>query len=242
MATEWFVELAQGEVAGPFPERKIADDLLSGAIAEDLRVRQGKQGQWCSAKQVRQLFRQLAEGGWYVRSDEGSEFGPFTAEKLSDLICQEEISQESSFRKGTDGGWVDYQRAEELLGLDRVKSADLPQQDQGKWSTEPLRHQRFPLLGQLEAASLCAPFERLLLEESGSGPSPLVIARSDGIRVGAVGSEASERIFANVQRGFTHVCLFDGVANSVAHVIVIECPPGTTPKACQAYINRHCSK
>ncbi len=255
MAEQWFVELPDGKVDGPFHEREISADLLAGRISENLRIRQGTSGPWCSAARARAIFQQLADEGWYVRALE-EVFGPFTPEKLLDLSRTGELHADAEIRQGTSNQW---KPAERVLSLWRAQKAppatepdpgdapgtktsswklsSTPSATTPKWSTEPIRHYQLALESGLPTISQCEENERLLLAYDESQRDRLVVNRANGERLGRLSSTNSQQLLLNCQRGASHIVLF--CAAESAEVTVIICPPGTVAEDCKRYIEEN---
>lgn len=104
MPEDWFVKNEDASVEGPYLEKDIAAKLLSGEISDTQRVRQGTAGDWCESPRARAVFQQLAEQGWYIRSD-GNEFGPFTEHRVRELFQKGDLGSHAEVRRGTKMPW-----------------------------------------------------------------------------------------------------------------------------------------
>ncbi len=253
MAEQWYVRESGGKVTGPLLERVVSTDLLSGKIGDNQQVRQGSTGEWCDAARAREVFRQLASVGWYIRAQD-EVFGPFTDAKLLELHRTGELDPAAEIRQGTAGNW---KLAESTLSLwqqqkvpaatnqsaeDRDSSESV---DGGKWSVEPMRH----IFVDLEVhyalpASNCAPFEHLLLKHNNdeSMGERLLLTRTNDQRVGYLHPETSQQILANSERGLSHVTLFHSAKDNTVQVAIVLCPPGSSSESCKEYINQQFHK
>lgn len=262
MAEIWFVEQRDGTVIGPMPEKQVCEDLLSGEIPGDARVRQGDTGPWCAASRVRDLFQQLANNGWYVSSGTQTH-GPFTSMRLLELHRAGLIDGDAQLRQGPGGQW---KRAADLFAVwavspPQVAQGSLAQHEQivesddstvssqsssvataasrqVKWSVEPVRHYVLPLedcvRGALEDCQRC---ERLFLQLPERGPRRITVHRSNSEKVGSLSESNTEQLLANRERGMRHVAL---LADSFqATIALVLCPPGTTREDCRDYIDVH---
>ena len=252
MAEEWYVRDATGTVRGPLQEREVSTELLGGRIGDDQEVRQGADGPWCGAARARNVFRQLAEVGWYIRTN-GEVFGPFTNAKLLQLHRENEMDATSEIRQGTSNAWRSASAVLSLWQQQKApksatngeSSAPTDEEDEstsgGKWSIEPLRH----IVVDLEVpyagtAKKCSPLEHLLLNESDDDSlgDRLLLTRTNGQRVGFLGIENSRQLLANAERGLSHVTLLHSAPSTASvQVAIVLCPPGTTSAACKQYID-----
>lgn len=250
MAEKWFVEMQDGQVAGPFQERQIASDLIAGRIPSHLRVRQGERGSWCSADRVRQIFQELAEQGWYIRTGD-QQFGPFTPVRLLELHRAGELQDQAYLRQGTTSEW---KPADKVLSLWQTQTCTAPtsadqctdvladagsptrQGNRTQWSTEPIRHYYLPLeLAYQPVIASCYPYERLLLRQAGD-ESRICLVRSNDQTVGYFSISNSQQLTANARRGITHIALFAADLETTTEVAMVLCPPGSSAEDCQSYI------
>lgn len=254
MSQPWYVKRTDGTVAGPFPERDVSADLLSGRIDDSQSVRQGDQGPWCPAARARVVFRQLAEVGWYIRN--GQEvFGPFTDAKILQLHRDGELDPNADLRQGTQANWKSAEAVLSIFQNQKVPevrqeapaNGDLKGYDSsesiggGKWSIEPMRHAIVDLeVHYANTAKKCAQLEHLLLQQTDDTQlgDRLLVTRTNGERVGYLGLENSRQILANSERGLTHVTLLHSTPNiTPITVAVVLCPPGSSSEACKRYID-----
>ena len=254
MAELWFVKRADGTIAGPLLERDVAADLMSHEIDDTQFVRQGQSGPWCEAARARALFEQLAAVGWYVRIN-GEEFGPFTDTRLLQLHRDGELNQTSEVRQGSKGNW---KPAESVLSIFQNQKAQrqattndesvLPSESDesvsgSKWSVEPIRHAVVDLeIPYSSAAGNCERLEHLMLHTTTDPQMEdrLLVARTNGERIGFLGLENSRQILANSDRGLSHIALLHSVPSATPiSVAIILVPPGYAENDCHRYIDEH---
>lgn len=238
MAEPWYVQLEDGTVAGPFLEREVSDDLLSGKITSRQRVRQGATGAWCNADRAKTVFRLLTEQGWYIRNG-NEEFGPFTDTKLLELHRNHEIEADSEVRQGLVGIW---KSADAVLSIWQNQKAPVTtpavQEDNRAWSIEPIRHLVMTVDVGTDEVPVCFPQERLLLESLAGAEPRISVSRTNGQRIGLLSRHNSALILGNADRGLSHVAMLHSPpASRPVMVAVVLCPAGATAKACRSYIN-----
>lgn len=253
---QWYVQREDGTVDGPFLERDVAVDLLSGKIGDHHKVRQGASGAWCDSARARAVFQQLAEVGWYVRTAD-EQFGPFTEMKLLDLHRAGDLAGHSELRQGLAGKW---KPAETVLCLWRQQNVSKPSaiepsavtqedveqedveqnsDDVRKWSIEPIRHVVMPLETKADTPE-CEPFERLLLNYPSDDESrPLLIVTTNrGETLGLLSENNSRQVIANSERGLSHVTLlYSRPGTTPLEVALVLCPPGIDADVCRNYID-----
>lgn len=253
MAEQWYVQKTDGTISGPFLERDVSLDLLSGKIGDDQKVRQGSAGPWCDAARARSVFRQLADVGWYIRTQD-EVFGPFTEAKLLELHRTGELDPAAEIRQGVAGNW---KLAESTLSLWQqqkvpqaksndpaaVETSDSSESvDGGKWSIEPMRHIFVDLeVHYAPAVSSCERFEHLLLKhcDDEAMGDRLLVTRTNDQRVGYLNPENSQQVLSNAERGLSHVTLFHAVIeNDSVQVAIVLCPPGSSSESCKDYIDQ----
>ena len=249
MAEQWFVKSADGSITGPLLERDIAADLISGKIDDAQFVRQGLNGPWCEATRARAVFQQLAAVGWYLRM-KGEEFGPFTDARLLQLHRDGEVTADAEVRQGADGKW---KSAESVLSIfqnqktpaakkdDSVLDGETDESVSGsKWSVEPLRHAIVALeVHYSSAAANCQRLEHLKLYTSDDPQmgERLLVARTNGERVGFLGLDNSRQILANAERGLAHITLLHSVPSTTpVSVAIVLVPAGYNEQDCHRYI------
>ena len=228
MVEPWFIEENDGTISGPFHERQVAVDLLSGKIDATQRVRQGDSGKWYPAERARNVFLELAEQGWYVRSN-GQTFGPFTPNRILELSRSNELATDADLRQGLSGPW---RPANSILALWQAPPhtandpPDTTSDTRAKWITEPIRHYTLPLeLAQETVVASCHPLEHLQLQQSQRGAKEiLAIVRSNDQIVGYLSELNSQQLLTNSRRGITHVILL-ATTDTATDVVVILCPP-----------------
>lgn len=243
MAEAWYVKDQNGLVTGPFNERQIAADLLNDTITATGVVRQGKSGPWCPASRARDVFRELAERGWYIRVGTDS-FGPFTSDRLLDLHRAGELADTAEVRQGTQGPW---KPANGVLSLWQTRQMDQAFDQQGmqpdrrtKWSTEPMRHFVLPIEKAGQGSETCRPWEYVTLQTNpDQTEARIAVLRSNNSNIGYLSSPNSQQLLSNAQRGITHVALFSNPYANPPEIAVILCPPGTESDECQQYIENH---
>ena len=234
--SRWYVRSVDGQVDGPFHERQIANDLLSGQIPPDHQVRQGD-GAWCDVRRAQLIFSQLRDQGWYVQSSEGEHHGPFTDGKMLDLFTTGELSAGDYVRRGVDGSW----RTAQTVVAPWIQQ-NLDADEDRKWSTEPLRHQRVPLLPLRSETAMDQAngdeYELLRLEPPGTDDQ-ILITRCNGEAIGRLSAEVSTSIFGTARRGVRHLTFLapSASAQQTRQVIIVFCPPGTSAEACQSYVD-----
>lgn len=243
MAEQWFVERPDGSVAGPFLERQISADLLSGKIGSELRVRQGT-GPWCPAARARAAFQQLADQGWYVKNGD-TVFGPFTADRLLVLSQSGDLVENAEIRQGTQTLW---KPAHKVLSLFKTKpAAPLTDSEQlesfqaadgkAKWSTEPIRHHIIEMDSVFPTVvEDCLPYERLVLTD-GADNGKLSLTRGNGQTVGFLSQTNTEQLLLNQSRGISHVVLLQKSTRN--EIVIVLCPAGIPAEDCRAYIETH---
>jgi len=249
----WYIKRADGTVAGPFPERDVSADLLSGRIDDGQSVRQGETGPWCAAARARTVFRQLADVGWYIRNAQ-EVFGPFTDARILQLHRDGELDPNAELRQGTKANWKSAEAVLSIFQNQKVPEArkeaasdDLKGYDSsesignGKWSIEPMRHAIVDLeVHYANTAKKCSRLEHLLLQRTDEQQmgDRLLVTRTNGDRVGYLGLENSQQILSNSERGMSHVTLLhsDPTITPIA-VAVVLCPPGSSSEGCKRYID-----
>ncbi len=251
VAEQWYVQMPDGAVEGPFVERDVAARLLDGSIADACLVKQGIHGQWCGASRARAVFQQLAETGWYIRAGE-EQFGPFTEARLLQLHASGEMADGSELRKGTSGPW---KSAESILSLWQQQkvptpSAETPEVESiqsRQWSVEPIRHVIMAI--ELDASvdeDELLPSERLLLSmtppfpESLEGSYRLSIMNTNGRQLGKLSEQNSRQVAQNAERGLTHLAMwYPRSGRNCSEIALVLCPPGISPELCRQYIEQH---
>lgn len=251
MAEQWYVQMPNGVVDGPFVERDVAAQLLNGSIKDACRVKQGLHGQWCEASRARAVFQQLAETGWYIRIGD-DQFGPFTEARLLQLHASGEMADGSELRKGTNGTW---KSADSILSLWQQQKVPTPgavasevQSIQSRqWSVEPIRHVIMAI--EFEASfneGDLLPSERLLLSmpspypDSLDGSYRLSVMNTNGRHVGKLSEQNSRQVAQNAERGLSHLAMwYPRAGRNRPEIALVLCPPGISPELCRQYIDRH---
>ena len=258
MAEQWYVQLTDGKITGPHLERDVSTDLLSGRIGDDQKVRQGVNGPWCEASRARAVFRQLADVGWYVRSNatvQEEVFGPFTDAKLLELHRVGDLELAAEVRQGTNGTWKsatallslwENQKVADSTNALQTNEPDEGSVDAGKWSVEPMRHTILDLeVRYSDTADRCDSLEHLLLKSNDDENmgDRLLVTRTNGQPVGYLSSDNSRQIVSNAERGLSHVTLLYSAPkkspNAPVQVAVVLCPTGSLAETCKQYIDQH---
>ena len=118
--TSWFVKVSDGDVHGPFRENQIRRGLATGRIADTMQLRQGD-SPWTDAIQVKLLFKQLAEEGFYLKNEANEVYGPFTRDRVLELHAAGHLPAVYWVRHRSSGPWTRVRSS-------RVKSAALGEQ------------------------------------------------------------------------------------------------------------------
>ena len=82
MQKNWTLRVGM-QIEGPFSEPEIRARLLADAFVAGAEVKQGN-SEWKPASDVKQLFIQIYQSGWYVNTN-GKTVGPFVIQKILDL-------------------------------------------------------------------------------------------------------------------------------------------------------------
>lgn len=256
MAEPWFVKRADGTIVGPLLERDVAADLLAVKIDDTQFVRQGQNGAWCEAARARALFQQLADAGWYVRI-KGDEFGPFTDTRLLQLHRDGELDHTSEVRQGIGGTWKSAESVLSIFQNQKTQQQDTTNSESAlatetdesvvgsKWSVEPIRHAVVDLeIPYSSSAGNCAHLEHLRLHTTTDQQMEdrLLVARTNGERIGFLGLENSRQILANAERGLTHIVLLHSQPSTTpVSVAIVLVPPGYVENDCHHYIDEQFS-
>ena len=235
MVEDWYIEELDGSIVGPRSEQQVREELFRGEIPGNLRVRQGN-GPWCSAQRVSDLFRQLADGGWYIQDDRGQSYGPFTPDRLLALHEAGEIGPDFLIRQGCQGDWNPAQNYF-AMGANNLDSDIVAAGTSNpKWSVEPLRHYMLSIESAVtNRVNACHDLERLFFRSNAASSIHLHVERSNGQEIGRLNRANSTQLLANSRRGIRHIALFGGV-EFAPQIVVILCPPGTKRESCHQYV------
>ncbi len=103
MQKNWYLRTGT-QSEGPFSELEIRARLLADAFVAGTEVKQGN-STWRSAANVKQLFIEVYQSGWYVKSN-GKTVGPFVTRKILDLHKARQLPADAFLRQGYSASWL----------------------------------------------------------------------------------------------------------------------------------------
>jgi GYF domain 2 len=108
MQKYWYLR-TETQCEGPFSEPEIRARLLANAFTPKAEVKQGD-SEWRPAADVKQLFIQIYEVGWYVKANRQT-VGPFVTRKILDLHGAGLLPKGTMLRQGYSTYWLDVAEA-----------------------------------------------------------------------------------------------------------------------------------
>ncbi len=121
MQKNWYLRSGT-QSEGPFSEPEIRARLLAGAYIVGAEVKQGN-SDWRPASDVKQLFVQVYQSGWYVKTN-GKTVGPFVVRKILDLHRIGQLPKGALLRQGVSAHWL---MVSEAISMIEQKAAVLAQ-------------------------------------------------------------------------------------------------------------------
>jgi hypothetical protein len=105
MVKSWFVKHSNGDIQGPFTEAQIRSGFELSRIDDSMQVRQDT-SDWKTAAAVRRIFQVLSKQGFYLRTEQGRVFGPFTKPKVLELNASKQLPMSYWIRRGDKDVWT----------------------------------------------------------------------------------------------------------------------------------------
>lgn len=109
----WYIKLEDGRTEGPFSESQIKYGIDSGKITQRMRIRQ-QQSRWASPEQVRSLFEELTERGFFLKDETGATYGPFTKERVLEFEKAKQLPVRYWIRRGSNDAWTEINDTPEM--------------------------------------------------------------------------------------------------------------------------------
>jgi hypothetical protein len=144
MQKNWYLR-TNTQSEGPFSEPELRARLLANAFFPGAEVRQGD-SEWKPASDVKQLFTQIYQSGWYVKT-KGKTVGPFVSKKILDLHQSGQLPKDALLRQGTSEHWLMLSQAIALIEQKQTTLTQISADRQNIIAhTEPAASQNAPLV------------------------------------------------------------------------------------------------